>query len=206
MDDKHVKKDVALYDIVEAAIYGALMGQISSIPILGGAVTGALDRTQQIRADEFLQSLYDKIACIGNEKVDKNFLRTEECADLFLHAIRVRMRHRSQQKAKFIVGLMTESVLIERDPRFTVNLKESFLNLIDQLTDDDLYFLKEFREGKYMKMNKDDVYSKLDQKAVSLDHLMALGIISEESTWQKHITLTMRGREFYDYLEIIARI
>ena len=148
LDTKHIK----------AAGFGTLKGLISSIPYVGPALIGAWDGYWNSRLEDTIEQLSIKIEELGEEKVDIGYIQSEEFIDLFQKGLRVRLQSRSTQKSKFILGLLTESLKRARDPRFSTALKESFLSVLEQLTDEEMIFLFDFSQGRFREKSKDDIY------------------------------------------------
>lgn len=119
--------------------------------------------------------------------------------------MRVRLQNRSVQKAKFIHGLLLESIRKDRDQNFSTALKESFLSVLDQLTDEEMVFLYDFSLGKFKGKSQDDVYRMGDKESIAMDALLAKRLIREDNTWQKHLVESMFGREFIAYLKLLAQ-
>ena len=189
----------------EQVFIGTIKGLISSIPFIGGAIIGALDGHLNQRLEDTIKQLSIGIEKLGEEKIDKKFIMTEEGIDLFIKCIRTRLKHRSQQKAKFIYGLLIESNTIDRDLRFSTDLKEKFLNIIDKLSDEEMIFLKDYINGKYKEKSQKDIYQMSDKEGIALDGLLAENLLRPDDTWVKHIVETKLFCEFLAYLKVIAK-
>ncbi len=192
---KHLKK----------AATGGIKGLISSIPFIGSTITGAWDGYWASRAQDTIDQLSQAIIRIGEEKIDKEFISTEEFLDLFQKSLHSIMHSRSKKKAKFIIGLLTETLRKDRTTDFSIALKETFLFLLDQLTDEEMGFLYSFSQGEYLKKSKDEIYKIGDRcKGIALDGLIAKGILREDNTWEKKIVESMLGQEFICYIKLLA--
>lgn len=189
---------------VDRALVGALKG-LASIPIIGTVIIGAWDGYWDSRMEDTVNRLSQAIKEMDESKVDKDFLASEEGLDLFRKALHIRMLSRSQLKAKFILGLLRESLHKDRDKRFNTSLKEVFLSIIGQLTDEDMIFLQEFCEGKYDQKSRTDIYEIGRDKGVALDHLLSPNLLREDDTWEKHIVKSVLGEEFLAYLQVLAK-
>lgn len=184
---------------------GAIKQAIGSVPVIGGMILGMLDGIEKIRADEMMKAFSARIESLEKSKIDVAMIKSEEFLDLFCQAIRVRTRHRSQQKAKFIVGLLTDSIKVERLARFGIEIKETFLMLLDQLSDGELQFLCDFAKGDYEGKSKVNIYQSADKpQAIALDLLLSKGILTEDWTWEKNIKASELGQEFIAYLKHLA--
>lgn len=184
---------------------GGLKGLISGISVIGSIIAGAYDSYQNSRQEDIVQQLSQRIEKLGQDKIDIEYIKSEEFIDLIQKAIKVWLQSRSKQKAKFILGLLTESLRKDRDQHFSTALKESFLSVLDQLTDDEMLFLYDFSKGKFQGKSKDTIYQSGDVEGVAMDTLLAKGILREDSTWNKHIVESMFGREFIAYLKLLAK-
>lgn len=190
-------------DIKQAAI-GAIKGLISSIPLVGGPIIGAWDGFGSSRLDDTIKQLSTRIEKLGEEKIDMTFVKSEEFIDLLHKGLRIRLQHRSKQKAKFIYGMLIESISQDRDLRFSTALKESFLSILDQLSDEEMIFLHDFSHGKYTGKSQDDIYQIGDKEGIAMDGLLAKRILRIDSTWEQNIAESMIGREFITYLKLLA--
>lgn len=192
---KHLKK----------AATGGFKGMISSIPLIGSILTGAWDGYWASRAQDIIAQLSEAIICIGEEKIDRDFVCSEEFIDLFQKALRAVMQSRSKKKAKFIIGLLTESLKKDRAAEFSTSLKESFLFLLDQLTEEEMDFLYDFSNGEYSKKSKNDIYEIGDViKSIALDGLIGKAILREDGTWDQNITESALGKAFIRYIKLLA--
>lgn len=198
-DMKHIKNAGI------GVIKGFVSEQISSIPYIGMALVGAWDGYWNSRLQDTVEQLSIKIDKLGEEKVDVGFLKSEEFTDLFHKGVRVRLQSRSKQKAQFIYGLLIESIRKDRDLRFTTSLKESFLFILDHLSDEEMILLHDFSEGRFKEKTQDYIYQMGDKESIAMDGLLAKRIIRIDSTWAQHIAESMLGREFIAYLKLLAQ-
>lgn len=171
------------------------------VNIMIGAYDGRLTQRQA----EFDKEISERISKIEESKVDRLFIESEEYFDLCLRAKNSWMKTRCKKKAMFIAGMLVESLLIDRDARFSTALKEIFLSKLDLLTDDEMSFLRDFLEGAYENKSKDDIYKIGDVKiAVALEGLLGNSILREADTWEKHIKESMLGKEFVAYTKLLV--
>lgn len=205
MELEIVDNESGNYKHVEAAVIGASKAILSSIPILG-VCFGALDGYCGSRLEDTVEKLTRAIAAIDESKIDKEYIASEEFLDLIYKSLRIRAFSRSQEKVKFIIGLIVDSLQKDRDLRFSTSLKEFFLSILDQLTESELIFLFDFSNGKYSQKSKSDIYKMEDPTlGIVLDRLLCLGLLTEEDTWQKHVIGSKFGNEFLDYVRILAK-
>lgn len=189
---------------LEGLAEGALKSLFSLIPPFA-IVLGAWDGYKSARLVEFVEELSNKISRIDEDKIDAAYIESEEFYDLFQKCLRVRLQHRSKLKAKFILGLITESVSKDRNQRFNTSIKESFLTLLDEMSDVEQVFLSDFAKGEYKKKSRRDVYQGKDPyTAIALDALYTKGILKDADTWEKCIEISALGREFIEYITILG--
>lgn len=205
----YMNEDVRKVDhakhLKQAAI-GGFKGLIASIPYIGSPAMEAWDGYWNSRLQDTVDQLSAAIIRIDEEKIDKEYIESEECADLFYIAFRIRMQSRSEKKAKFILGMLLESVQKNRDIRFQTSQKESFLFILDQLTEEEMDFLFHFSQGVYNQKSKNDIYQIGDNRqGIAVDSLLSKGILREDNTWSKHLAESMLGREFIAYVKILAK-
>lgn len=187
------------------AVIGATKGLFSSIPIIGSIIIGAYDGCLSSRHADFIEQLSNRINSLQNEKIDMEYLKSEDFQDLLMKGYNLRMEHRSKLKAKFIYGTLIESLCKDRDHRFSTSLKESFLAILDQLTDEELEFLSEFVEGQYREKSENDIYQMGLRNGIAIDGLLAKRILKPQDSWNQHIQLTIFGREFIAYIKLLAQ-
>jgi hypothetical protein len=188
-------------------LIGGVKGLLSTIPFSGSAAIGAWEGYWNSRLEDTITSLSENIEKLGKEKIDQDYIESEEFMDIFLKGLRIRQNSRSKEKARFIVDLFTESLSKARNLHFTVTLKETFLSILDQLSDNEMIFLVQFSNGKYHQKSKNDIYKiGNDLQGIALDGLLAKGILREDDTWVKHIKESILGREFIAYLKLLAQM
>lgn len=188
-----------------AIVFGAFKGLISSIPFIGGPIIGAWEGYRDSRIDDTIKTLSSDIKKLGKEKIDMDYIESEEFIDLLNNSYRTRLQHRSKEKAKFICGLLIESVRKDRDKNFSTELKEKFLYILEKLSDEDMIFLNDFINEKYKEKSLDDIYQLGIKESIAIDSLLANNLLRQDSTWDQHVVETALGRKFIDYLKILAR-
>ena len=117
------------------AFNGIIKGLFASIPFIGSSIVGALDGYWSSRFEETVEHLTTAVIRLAEEKIDKQYIESKEYLDLLTLALRIRMQSRSRQKAKFILGMLLESMQKNRDERFQTSDKESFVQLLDRLSE-----------------------------------------------------------------------
>lgn len=76
---------------------GGFKGLIASIPFIGSPAVGAWDSYWNSRFQDTIDQLSTAITRIGEEQIDKEYIVSEECADLFYKAFRTRTQSRSKK-------------------------------------------------------------------------------------------------------------
>lgn len=133
------------------------------------------------------------------------YLKSEEFYDLFQKGFRIFLQHRSKMKAKFILNLISESTSKDRDIRFNTDLKEIFLTLIDQMSDDEQIFLSNFSKGKFQGKSRMDILQEKNvSQNIAMNGLFAKRILEDDDTWQNHFGISALGQEFMEYIKILA--
>lgn len=177
---------------------------LSSIPLIGTLLTSAWTAYNNSRLQDVIDNISKQLLQLGEEKLDKEYITSEEFIDLFNLALKIRIQHRSTQKAKFIYGLIVETSSKARSFAFSASLKESFLHCLNQLSDEELHFLYEFSQDKFHQKSRDAIYQISDQHGIAVDGLISNGILRIDGAWQQAIALTMLGREFIAYMKKLA--
>ena len=180
---------------------GSIKSLLSTLSWIGPAAIGAWDGYRGSRLNEFINELSERLNKLDEMKVDKDYIQSEEFYDLFHKALRTIASHRSKIKARFILGLIIESVRNDKDRDFTISQKESFITILDQLSDEEMKLLYNFCAGKYPNMTKDKFYEKA--KGFEIDGLMAKGILAPG--WDQRLRETALGKKFIDYMRILAK-
>ncbi len=196
-------------DSVERSLKSVAIGCFKTVLLLKypflAIPLAAWEGYQSNRTSEFIKELDEKIAEIEFRKIDEEYIKSEEFFDLIQRGLKIRMQHRSKEKAKFIVNLLSESMSIDRDRRFSTDIKEAFLLMIDGMSNEELVFLRDFAQDKYKGKSRDNIYQEGDGQSIAMDALYAKGILRDEDTWEKHLTVSMLGREFIEYVKILGR-
>lgn len=136
--------------IVQASkIYGdqtVVRALINAIPYIGGSIDILLSSSGQSfiqkRIERFIEELNRQVSQLGDNKINKDFLNTEEAFDLIIKAFNAASRTRQQEKlklySKIIKGALTEGREFEEDD------PETFLRIIEELT------VKELRVARHL--------------------------------------------------------
>jgi len=184
------------------AVTGLLKGIFAQIPFIGTPIVEAWNSYWNSRLQDIISNMNVKINELGKEKIDLPYAESDEFIDLLHKCLKTRVQTRSKEKAKFILGMLIESLQINRDARFPVDLKENFLFLVDQLTDNEMIFLYDFSINKYPQKSRNDFYRMGDSYGIAVDGIIAKGILIEYPN--QHVGTSMLGREFIDYLKKVV--
>lgn len=141
---------------------------------------------------------------IKEEKIDKEQIIGEAFIDFLNRALEVLLHSSSEKKVKIILNMIIESVKKDRDLRFSYELKENFLFILEKLTDYEIDFLCEFAQYKYIHLSTKDIYELSDQHGIAMDGLILKGILQKQNRLTKPIELSMRGIEFIRYFAILV--
>lgn len=190
------------YIHVMEAIKGGLKALLSELPYIG-PVIGAWEGYHKSRLDDFIAGLSEQFDKLDDKKVDKDYIKSEEFCDLIYKALRIICLHRSKIKARFIIGLVLGSMTNDRDKEVSISLKEQFLLVLDQLSDEEMELLYDFSEGKYTRLTKEQFYE--NAKGVEIDGLIAKSILAVDGTWDQCIIETAFGKKFISYIRILAK-
>lgn len=124
---------------------------ISNIPFIGGSIDLILSATAQNfigrRIEKLLAELQIETSKLSFEKIDKNFLESEEWFDILLKSFEHTAKTRHEFKIKLFSKIITSSIRIDR--KCDKEEPEMFLKLIDELLVKELQVLFIF-----YKMNK----------------------------------------------------
>ena len=136
--------------IIQASkVYGdqtVVRALINAIPYIGGSIDILLSSSGQNfilkRIEKFIEELNKQVSQLGDNKINKDFLDTEEAFDLIVKAFNSASRTRQQEKltlySKIIKGALTEGKEFEEDE------PETYLKIIEELT------VKELRVARYL--------------------------------------------------------
>lgn len=199
-----MRKGISGGELITHGLYGVFTQMIGNVPVVGGAILGMIDGIQQYRAAQFLEDLRQQVMRLGEDKLDRGYIESEEFSDLLCQAIEARARHRSKMKAKMLVSLVTESMTHDRHRTTLQDSREIFISILDSLTDSEVRFLSDFVKGEFTEKTRSDIYSSDDPgEGICLDGLIAKGVLSMSEAWNQHIEETALGRELIGYLRLL---
>lgn len=189
---------------IEASINSSIKALVSCVPVIS-LILAARDGYQSSRSEDAINELSEKVLNMKQEKIDKEYIESEEFFDLFSKAMRIRLQSRSKEKARFIVGLLVESMRKDRNKVFSGSLKDLFLSILDQLSNEEMIFLHDFSQGSYHQKPKGDIYQMSEGQGLAMDLLIAKGILTQDSTWDQYVIATTFGKKFIDYIKFLAQ-
>ncbi len=143
--------------VLASKVYGdqiLLRAAINAIPTIGGPIDILLSFSGQNfvikRIETFIKELNEQVSQLTEDKINKDFLTTEQGFDLIVKAFNSASRTRQQEKlrlySKIVKGTLIEGKEFEEDE------PEMFLRVIEELTVKELkiarclYELKETKE------------------------------------------------------------
>jgi hypothetical protein len=84
------------------------------------------------------------------------------------------------------MSLIKESISIERDVKFSSELKKRFLSILEGMTNEELIVVGEFAQEKYKGKSRDEIFQKISEsKQLAIEGLYAHRILIDEDTWDK---------------------
>lgn len=144
-----VKDSIALGSALESGASGngphfreyglaVLKGAIGAIPFAGGllneVIFEARSRLKQDRIQMFIAELAEVVGKLGEDKVDKIFLMSEEFSDLADDVLMRVGRNRSKAKRSHFRNILAKGIIGVRPP----DLSGLFMNLLEEITDEEL--------------------------------------------------------------------
>lgn len=117
---------------------------INVIPFVGGSLDILLSSSGQNfvikRIETFINELNEQVSQLTNDKINKDFLTTEQGFDLIVKAFSSASRTRQQEKLKMYARIVRGTLTEGKD--FAEDEPEMFLRIIEELT------VKEFRVAR----------------------------------------------------------
>lgn len=113
----------------------ALRAVITAIPYIGGSLdvifVSKASKIYQERIKALLENLKTEMSLIGEEMIDKEYLRSEEFFDVVVKVIEASSRTRDREKIRLYAKLLCGSVAIQDRREF---FAEDYLNILVELT------------------------------------------------------------------------
>lgn len=120
-----------------------LIALTGTVPGIGGALSVLIDKyipeRRQQRLYHFLDDLFNALKSLNDEKVDKEYLESEEFGYLLEQAIIYVSKSYQKEKIKAFRNILLNSL---SDSETNQDVKEIYLHLVDELTDYDIIVLK----------------------------------------------------------------
>jgi hypothetical protein len=151
--------------IIQASkVYGdqtVIRALINAIPYIGSSIDILLSSSGQSfiskRIEKFIEELNRQVLQLSDDKINKDFLNTEEGFDLIVKAFSSASRTRQHEKlklySKIVKGALTEGKEFEEDD------PEIYLRIIEELTVKELRVAKHLYELKEVKKRNPDTDS-----------------------------------------------
>ena len=231
MDQKSASTKVS--QISKEVVISAVKVLIASIPVIGNALNEMLfeigSRIKSERLEKLITYIAEKIDKLEKEKIDQEYLRSEDFHDLVLEILQKAIKNKSVQKLKALSEIFVRSIIEKSD--FDSDLAAIFITYIDELKAPHIELLAFFNEkeqelsriGYYEKLFKIfrdnfpdsnlDKYefklycSQLEAKVLittgrGLDDFDAVGgVIALQSYRESSLKITSIGKKFLGYLE-----
>ncbi|MCM1285672.1 MAG: hypothetical protein NC213_03435 [Acetobacter sp.] len=125
-----------------------LIALTGAVPYIGGPISVLLDKyipeRHQKRLSDFFDSLFSDLKQIEEEKVNQNYLKSEEFGYLLEETIERIVKTYQKEKIEAYKNILLNSIT---DKETNQDVKEIYLHLVDELTDYDLDVLKHIHNG-----------------------------------------------------------
>jgi hypothetical protein len=144
-----VKKDndTSVGDIVQEYGLSVLKGAVGAIPFVGTLLNEvafeARSRLKQRRLEAFFKEIADALAQLSEDKVDRNYLRSEEFSDLFEDVGNRVSQTRDDRKRVYFRNILVKGILGQSVP----DLSAMFIALLHEITVEELSVLKGYALG-----------------------------------------------------------
>lgn len=108
---------------------------VNAIPYIGGALDLLLsskwNKIAEKRIEDFFEFVNEKIDTVEEEKINKDFLETEEFADILMECLRSSMKTRERNKIKNFSNILSHSITFQD---FDVNNFEEIKTILETLS------------------------------------------------------------------------
>lgn len=139
-----VSKTDATHEVPRQIGVGVIKAIIGIVPFVGPALNEALfdirSRIQQDRVTDLVQRLSIGIEALGESKIDKAYLETDEFSDIATEVLNRTARTRSESKRERFARIILGNLIGRREGAFDPVFRE----LVEELTDDDIDVLRRF--------------------------------------------------------------
>ena len=135
-------------------IKNILVALTSAAPIIGGPISVLLDKyipdRHQERIISFFQELASELKIIDEDKVNKEYLISEEFGYLIEETMERIAKTYQKEKIKAYKNILLNSIT---DKETNQDIKELYLHLVDELTDYDIEVLKHINNGYFVEFS-----------------------------------------------------
>lgn len=122
-----------------------LTAALNAIPWVGGTIATYFGEYRQMkmqeRIDQFIRTFAGALREIEESKIDKDYLQSDEFAELFSKGMEQAAKSTSDEKLKRLANIMVNQALLDSDNRART---ESVMVFLDRLSDLDLMVLLSF--------------------------------------------------------------
>lgn len=142
-------------DVAKEIAISAVKSVIGVVPWIGQALNEALfdcrGRIKQERLNAFFSDLAVRVEQLGEEKIDKKYIATDEFSD-FIEQIAKRVADNRNQKKRFIYSSLLLSGIQGIKPP---DLSETFLDILGELSEAELHLFSKLHQMHRERMQQD---------------------------------------------------
>lgn len=122
---------------------------MTAIPVVGSAIDAALstdaqNRFQQ-RTEYFFEQINIQMQLIKEDKINKDYIQSEEFADLVVLAVNESRKTRSRDKINLYSRILVQSIKQTSPESYS---PEEYLMILASLTEKEVYIASKFYEGQ----------------------------------------------------------
>lgn len=136
---------------------GLIKGALNSIPVIGAYLDEGIfevrSRIKQERFEKLVNYLQDQVKMLGDNAINKAFLESEEFIDLFDNVVEKSLKTRHEEKIELYAKILSSS--IKNGELTDYDSELSFINIIDNLTVNELIVIKNLSLKKYANVGID---------------------------------------------------
>jgi len=160
-------------------IKGLIDGGLSLIPVLGSAISSSLDtRALQLfeeNSRKFAEEIHRIVDNIDENKLDKNFLESQEFTSLLIETLTHNSRAHEEEKIRLFAKIFAGFVTIKGAQ---IHYKEGFVRIIDELSAEHMKILAFILNRTKNPIETDD---KLKNRVQAQDVSAELNITNERA-------------------------
>lgn len=132
---------LAKNDVAREYGLSVVKGTIAAIPFVGGAINEILfearSRLKQERLNRLFQAVAEEVAQLGEDKLDQEFLASDEFSDLIEDICLRASRTASERKARCFRRVLVDAF----QGKYDSNFGEMFMNILGEITEAELHVL-----------------------------------------------------------------